>query len=347
MTHNGQYPTPMGLFGSGRSGTTWLGAIISSHPGVAYRFEPLHRLAPTLPNIRELRAKLSDDAFGPEITDELYESLIPARPLTAKPPFFPKRRMLAGRSVLWPFARSSTIWAHAYERLYTPRDRRPLVFKEVTSEPIMCNLLARTDMRIVYLIRHPVAVAHSVLAGQGRGLMPAERKRVIADTLESIEPGFADRLHLDYERLTPIEIAALCWRADTETGFRAALASPNAHIVVYEDLCDDPLGIASRVFAHLGLELGDATREFIAASERGSAYPARLAYGEIGMNDYFSVFRDSRVTRDRWRDEVDPKDQARVMRLVENSTAFQHAFSGSAGRASRRARGQLASRWIA
>ncbi|MDJ0687655.1 MAG: hypothetical protein QNJ41_04015 [Xenococcaceae cyanobacterium MO_188.B32] len=32
------------LFGLGRSGTTWLGAIVASHPEILYRFEPFHRL---------------------------------------------------------------------------------------------------------------------------------------------------------------------------------------------------------------------------------------------------------------------------------------------------------------
>ena len=32
------------IFGTGHSGTTCLGSIISSHPNIAYRFEPFHRL---------------------------------------------------------------------------------------------------------------------------------------------------------------------------------------------------------------------------------------------------------------------------------------------------------------
>ena len=36
---------------TGRCGSTWLGAMVSSHPEVAYLFEPFHRLSKTQPAI--------------------------------------------------------------------------------------------------------------------------------------------------------------------------------------------------------------------------------------------------------------------------------------------------------
>ena len=326
--HDGHQAPLMGIFGSGRSGSTWLGAIVSSHPDIVYRFEPLHRLAGLDARVRELRGQLSTGQFGPDMLGELYAALLRARPEVEKPPFFAKRdrgsRQL-GRSVLWPLARRSATCARAFERLYTPRARPPLVFKEVTSELIMANLLARTAMRVVYLVRHPCGVAHSTLAGQRRGLMPSDRRRVLGDTIRRLDPELPRRLGFDLERATPIEIEALCWRLDAEIGLAAARASANAHIVVYEDLCADPLGVAQGVLGHFGLALTPATRQFIDRSMHGSGL-GKLAYGEVGVDAYFSVFRDPRATRDRWRHELTADDQARVLHLVEDSPAFQCLF---------------------
>jgi hypothetical protein len=44
MENDNYSPRIMGIFGTGRSGSSWLGSIIDSHPQVAYRFEPFHRL---------------------------------------------------------------------------------------------------------------------------------------------------------------------------------------------------------------------------------------------------------------------------------------------------------------
>ena len=320
----------MAIFGAGRSGSTWLGAIVGSHPEVAYRFEPIHRLAVDNPEIRSLRTRLASGDFGTEVLEEIYAAFLPAYPELEKPPFFPKAyqaRLKRGRSVLWPFARSARGFGAAFRWLYSPRSLPPLVFKEVSFEHIMRNLLERTQIRIVYLVRHPAALLHSQLAGQDKALMPTARRAVLDDFIRREDPDLARRLGVDLNALTPLETEALLLRLDLEVGWRAARASPSALVVVYEELCERPFEVAQQVFEHFGFDFAESSRKFIRMSMGANRW-SRLWYGEIGINPYFSVFRDPRQGRDRWKREMSPVDQRRVQELFEDSDAFRALRAG-------------------
>lgn len=315
----------MAIFGAGRSGSTWLGAIVGSHPEVAYRFEPIHRLAAVDSDIRILRSRLASGDFGSEMLEELYARFLPAHAELEKPPFFEKsyRTQLSwGRSVFWPIARTTGLLAGAFRWLYTPRDFPPLVFKEVSFDHIMRSLLERTSMRVVYLMRHPAALVHSQLAGQGKSLMPTARRSVLENYVRGENPELLRRLRIDVNSLTSLEIEVLLLRLDMDVGWRAAQASPHALIVVYEELCQRPFQIAQQVFEHFELDFAESSRRFIQMSMGASRW-SRLRHGEIGIDPYFSVFRDPRDGRDRWKKEMPLADQTRVLELLEGSQAFQ------------------------
>ena len=78
------------IFGTGRSGTTWLGAMVSSHPEIAYRFEPFHRLGATQPAVEEALETIRSNEFSYKDLSSVYQALLPAYPQAEKPPFFPK-----------------------------------------------------------------------------------------------------------------------------------------------------------------------------------------------------------------------------------------------------------------
>ena len=100
------------IFGAGRSGTTWLGSVVSSHPDVAYRFEPFHRLENRNNHLKEVRQKIESNSVSSQDLFLLYQALLPAAPEMEKQPFFSKtfeRRFSKGEQLLWPLARKSKI----------------------------------------------------------------------------------------------------------------------------------------------------------------------------------------------------------------------------------------------
>ena len=322
----------LAIFGTGRSGSSWLGSIISSHPDVAYRFEPVGKLVDNGDDKRLALAtkRLQDDNFSLEDLDEFYKALLHAHPHTEKPPFFRKRySMLApgGRPLLWP---ASKMWKPAgklYGKLFTPRGRPRLVIKEVTHEALMKRLLRRAGVPVVYTVRHPAAVANSMLKGQEQGLMPTARRTILSDVIAQRDPDMPRRLGFDPAQLAPVEVETLLWRFDVEAGVRAALAHPRAMVVFYEELCSRTADVTERVFAHFGLDFAQQTKDFLRESTTAGARSrlGALRHGEFGINSYFSVFRDSNEAKDKWKKQLSEDDQRRVLKLVEESDVYRLA----------------------
>jgi hypothetical protein len=310
-----------GIFGTGRSGSTWLGSIVDSHPEVAYRFEPFHRLRKNgrLDAIRSDAEKGKADATTLSV---LYRTLLPADPITTRAPFFPKsNRRSIGIDKAWALARSSALAAPMYRALYTPRAGAPLIFKEVTLEGLMERLVLDAGLRVVYLVRHPCAVVSSLLRGQARGLMPSARRKFLPERLDRDEPDLLRRRGSEITQLSGAEQEALLWRLDVAKGFELSRTNPRVLLVVYEDLCERPKEIARQVLAHFELDMTSNTARAI--DEMTS--PREGARRDKWADRYFTVFRDPKAASERWRTELDPADQQAVIRMVEDSPAFEYA----------------------
>lgn len=319
-------PKVMGIFSTGRAGSTWLGSIVNTHPEVAYRFEPFHRFK-KFRTMQQIRAMLREDRFGPQDVSLLYRTLLPAHPLVEKPPFFEKSNSPSlGRSKLWMAARGLPVLVPVFKWMYTPRGQPPVVFKDVTLEQHMKRFLERTEVKVVYLVRHPCGVVNSELNGQEMGVMSNKRFTVLASLLEKHDRALAARYVPMLDRLTAAEKIALLWRHDTEVGVRAAANHPNAMVVVYEELCDRPHEVAAKVFAHFGLEFPRQTAEFLEqlVSADGGAGRAR----EPGINSYFTVFRNPKSSMDKWKQSMATEDHQRVMAIAGESEVFQRCAAG-------------------
>jgi hypothetical protein len=313
------------IFGAGRSGSTLLGAIVSSHPDVAYRFEPVHRSQGLAPEAENVLARLRSGTLASTDIPEIHRALLPANPEWEKPPFFRKRyptRMATGRSVLWPVARRSAAISQFFRYLYTPRNEPYIVFKEVQLEDAARGLLLGTSVAVVVLLRHPCATVVSILAGQKRNLMPIGRQKILARILVDHAPD----LHAQYagrlEALSDIEKEALIWRVSVERYYQAVQQSGRGRLVFYEQLCREPMAIAEEVLGVFGLSMEPQVRDFIEAATRPRPWSA-LRYGDLGSRDYFSVFRDPLQSMNSWKQRLSGAERAKVISVVRDSAVFQ------------------------
>ncbi len=308
-----------GIFGHGRCGSTWLGAIVSSHPDVAYRFEPFGRLQRRLGRLPVMQAS----EMGPRTLPALYDLLLSAYPEVEKPPFFPKNyamRATAGRSVLWPLARRSAICGDLFRWMYTPRGRPPIVFKAVAKEDRFVALASRSDVPLVYLLRHPCATVESILRGQRHGWLGQGRLKIASALIKNHAPKLFDQFGDQIGSMTPLEKETLIWRAMQEHCYRVIQQCPGVHLVFYEQLCRQPVDTAAAVLAHFGLSMDDQVCAFIRAStsrQRG------WRLGAWWGNSFFNIFRGTRITSDAWRDRLTSHERQRIIELVKDSPVFQ------------------------
>jgi hypothetical protein len=316
---NNQPSQLMGIFGTGRSGSSWLGSIIDSHPRVAYRFEPFHRLRQN-PIIIQTQQLLESPQLTEADLAKVYQILLPANPSLERPPFFPKKHALTlGKVWLRPLTLKYRLLSSLFQNLYTPRQSPPLVFKEVTMEPMMANILENTSMPIVYLVRHPCGVVASTVTGQEQGVMPVGRHTVLDKLLQKHDLQLADQYIPRLNKMSWLEKEALLWRMDVEKGVKAVQQHSQALIVIYERLCDDTLAISQQIFQHFGLDFSKQTLQYIEGLQQKT--PSRLR--EVGIKSYFSVFRNPALTKDKWKQEMSLENQQRVFQLIQDSAAFQ------------------------
>ncbi len=312
------------IFSAGRSGSTWLGSVVSSHPDIDYRFEPILRLRET-PAFAELERELRHPTRALEVGD-FFAALQGADPRVVKPPFLhagePGLRP-AARGVLWAAARSSSKLSDRFARGLAAEPGANIVFKEVDRLYALNAVVQLPQISLVYLMRHPVAVVASHLKGSGLGLMPEGLAESLINTLADHAElaHYLDRI----DTLSSAQVEALLWRARTERSLAAVETCPSSTVVFYEGLIAEPFIGAELALNALGFDMCDATRQFVATTVSGASRWRRLSYGELPVNSYFTVFRTPRPSD--WRAAAEPELIAQVLDIVESSPAYERGMA--------------------
>ena len=298
------------VFGVSRSGTSWLGAMLDAHPEVAYRFEPIDNI-PDQEQARPIIRRLQSGDQDPMLVEELARLLRPAHPRLDRPPFVPKHgHTQRGRTFLNRAGRLlPRIIAPVYRNLYRPPAAAHLIFKEVSKEHITATLARSGRVPIVYIVRHPGAYVASMMVGVEKGVMPETRAQVAMDLAADHAPELHNAYSNRSDQLTMEERLTIAWVADTNLVLETTLACESVHHVVYEQLCLETMPCMERVYTHVGLEMVDQAREFISASS-GNA-----DRNELGVDSYFSVYRDSKKSMHKWR-QILRQEQVDKIRAV-------------------------------
>lgn len=319
-------PVPIvGVWGQSRSGTTWLAAIVDTHPRVAYRYEPFTRLAAHVPAMKSLRDDFREGRCDDERMRSLYRILLPADPRVSRPPFFEKEAILHrefGRRRLWAAARLAPGLRAAYARRYRPREGTTIAFKEVNRERAMITLAAIGGVRSLYIIRHPCAVVSSQLKGTGEGMMARDRAQRLPGLLRSFAPEADREWGGRLDSISEAQRLALLWRVGAEVALEGVETARGAlRPVYYERLCVEPLEQARLALEHLGLDFTPQSQAFLRDSTSG-ANPDPKRYGVSRASPYFSVFRDPAASMGKWVKTITPEDRRGIMEVVRDSPAF-------------------------
>ncbi len=300
------------VLGAQRSGTSWLGKILDSHPEVLYRHEPdeLH------PCVAANDAAAIRTAVSAWIADRRPRS-------AAKRPFFHKSWQghaafaLRG-AVAYGLAAAERLpgTGGVFQAVAIP-DFGDIAQARVAIKSIRgCDLagsFARTlpDSRTLLILRHPCGQVASVMRGnQARRFalrevgtdMPFDEAQAVAFAARH---GVTDAA---FQALPDAAKYAWSWRAFNETAFAALDGLPNALVVIYETLCARPLLESRTLLAFAGLGWTPQTEAFLARSTSHT--------GPIG---YYAVLRVSSEAAQAWRTRMPAADQEAVRAVVADS----------------------------
>ena len=309
------------LIGSPRSGTTWLAKIVDSHPSVLYRHEPDTVSArPDIPFVPEADEVLPHVRACRDYLDVLFQER--AGKSAGSQPMFDKDY----RSTTSEQTRRLLIYGlKAAERLL-PASKRLfhtqipdlartgaagpglMFFKSVSS---LCRArmfsLADPDLKTVQIIRHPCAYVASTLRGKQLGLLEDD---AYIETLAAMSQAQRHGLSLETLRdMSREQQLAIRWMLQNDKVVEEMEDNDNYHRVIYEELCNDPQGVADKLIGFLGLDMREQVREFIAESSAGKASEPR----------YFDVRRDSASAATGWTRELSETQIEQIASVVRPS----------------------------
>lgn len=307
-------------FGMPRSGTTWCGKILDSHPNTIYRHEPDTSFrSETIPLIALVgEIERYREAVRTYTTAACH---VRTERVSASLPIFPKRYY---SPVSFRFRQGMILATKAFSRyrsnLTVPdlvdidRDRDiSIIWKSIESLGRL-GLFARVleNSRAIHILRHPCGQIASVINGEAGGRFtdrsPSSEDYGIFELLADTDSARNHGLTVESLRaMEPVERLAWRWAIFNEQAMLDTEGLENCTVLRYEDMCLDPESRTRELFAFTGLDWNDQTAGFISRS--------------TGHNSerYYSVFKNPVQAMNRWRDTLPSEQIDQITAVVKNT----------------------------
>jgi sulfotransferase family protein len=311
---------PILILGAPRSGTTWLAKILDSHPNVLYRHEPDVALpCDALPGIcraDQLAALLPRArVYWDELTGLATLRSAGSLPIFRKAyngPWSHYWRL----GLIWAARLGSTIvrdqdlWGKLPipDRISRKRSPPRIVVKSVISlGRAALYAEARPDLRMILLVRHPCGQIASMLRGISleKFAGPLHLNGILA-TEQARRHGLSSER---FRSMRPLEQLAWNWAILNEKALEELSDRNTVKVVLYEDLCLEPLSVARDLFDFVGLDWPAQTEAFL-----------RRSMSLHGPERYYQVFRDTRTALAKWRTQLSQAEQESVHAIVRQTT---------------------------
>jgi hypothetical protein len=323
------------VLGTGRSGTSWLASILNSHEEIVYSHEPLSRLR--IPYVKSYVERIkSGHRLSSEERERLLHEWCRAHHDCRRPPYFPKKYLHAPvwmQHAGWIFTRMTGVGENLFCSAFSPDPRASslkLLVKDIAWSKHLETIVYALQPKLVVIARHPCGVVSSLIKGQRLGLMPThERATWLKDYGEYCQAyGYSLRA---VHAMEPWEFLALQWLVDNSIYQGITRVYPDSLMIIYEDLCREPIGISESIFGFLGMQMGSQTRDFIERSTKETS----SSFADIlqGKNPYFGVVKDPYKASQSWRTKLTSQQIDQVMAIAGQLPQFDEYWPEESAKA--------------
>lgn len=308
---------PILLFGLPRSGTTWLGKILDSHPDTLYRHEP-----DRWGKINELPLVISSsdpNSYAPIILD-FVERLanLNHSSVNGKLPAFPKsyfstNQFLINQTNSWLSKLICLCFGeiplpHFKNYLAVPHLR--IIWKSIESLGRLGAIVTSLkECRAIHLVRHPCGYVLSVQRGESArkftGKILTSEDWPVFEMLLSTTLARDNGLSLEQLRqASPVERMAWRWALFNDKALDEISGMDHCTTMLYEDFCRSPQASVRSLLDFVDLDWNAQIERFLLRSTSFERY------------GYYSIFKISSKAADKWRDELSAEQIDSIMRIA-------------------------------
>lgn len=283
---DGQLTRPVLVTGAPRSGTTWVGQMLTLSGELGEFYEPFNPAAHQArwfdpPEFYLYVERRNADGYDADLT-----AMSQLR--------FPFRRVVAHASSAAALRASLRTWRTA--RTHRLHHRAPMVKDPVAlfSTAWLADQLA---FRPVVLVRHPAAFVTSLIRVQWQVRFGSWlRQPLLMETL--LAPWAAEIERAHHAPRDVVRDGALLWAVCNGVVLRWREEHPDWLVLRHEDLAADPVNAFAGVYEALGLTWTDAVADAVTASS-AATNPADVTSGAQHV-----LARDSRTLVEVWRERL-------------------------------------------
>ena len=290
--------SPILVTGAHRSGTTWVGRMLSAEKSTAYISEPL--------NVLHRRGVYGANVphWYQYITAENEAQYLPAfqQLMNFRYHLFAEIGSLRSQKDFLRMGRDLSVFMSGKLRGQRALLKDPFA---VFSTPWFAQTL---NCQVVITIRHPGGFASSLK----RLNWPFDFRDLLAQPMLMRDHLEKDRV--DMESMPADDIigqSALLWRMIYRSVHTTRSLFPQFKIVRHEDLSLDPVTGYKSLYESLGLNFDEKVRDTILNSS-SSENPTELSKKKV-----HSVKLDSRANMDNWKKRLTPEEIVRIRKMTE------------------------------
>lgn len=304
---------PILVSGIHRSGTTWVGKMLTASGQAAYISEPLnvqHR-----PGVLRIPTKYWYTYICPENESDFIPAI--REMLDFRYHYWLEIKSLRSRKDFLRMGRDSREFLRGKVHALRPLLKDPFVLFSIPW------FIKRFDCQVVVMVRHPAAFAGSLK----RLNWPFQFSDLLAQNLlmrDWLEPQrSAIECLVEKEKrdlaagVGPDIIAqgALLWRICYGVVEKLPELFPRIQVWRHEDLSIDPDGGFRNLYQSLGLDFSTQAQKIVL--ESSSAENPK----EISSKNAFATRLDSRANLDNWKRRLSPEEIGQIRELTEELTA--------------------------